>query len=68
MTCNCKDLEVRLEAIEEYHKSITELVDLLNDVKGALRLFIATGKAVKWLLGFLAAISGIAWVIKHFGQ
>lgn len=57
-----------MQALESDHKSITELVTLLEDVKSALRLFVKVGNAVKWLSGILLACSGIAWVVKHFGS
>ena len=63
-----KLLERRVAAIEQHHQDIAELIALLEDVKGALRLFIKVGKAIKWLAGFLLACSGIAWVIRHFGE
>lgn len=61
-------LAERVAALESHKDSIQELVQLLHDVQGALRIFIKLGKAVKWLAGFLLAISGISWVIHHFGQ
>lgn len=69
MNCTgCKLLEARMEAIEKSQKNVQELVDLLEEVKGALRLFIKAGRFIKWLAGILLAFSGIAWAIRHFGS
>lgn len=57
-----------MAAIEASQQSIKELVTLLEDVQGALRIFIKVGKGIKWLSGLLLACSGIAWVIRHFGE
>lgn len=73
MGCSCKDLEARVKVIEDYHNSIEyhdfkELIELLKEVKAGLRFFSKLSKFIKWLSGTLLAISGIAWVLKHFGQ
>lgn len=57
-----------MDAIEREHKSINDLVHLLEDVKSALRVFVKIGNFVKWLSAVLLACSGIAWVVKHFGS
>jgi len=62
-----KTTEERLSRVEEICEEIPELLELLRDVKGALRLFVKFGKFIKWASGVLLAISGIAWVIRHFG-
>jgi len=64
MQCKCNELTTRVDNIET---NITELVELMEEVKGAFRFFIAAGKFIKWLSGILLAVSGIAWVINHFG-
>lgn len=61
-------LEARMRVVEQKLEGIDELVILLEDVKGALRVFIKIGKGVKWIAGVVLACSGITWACKHFGS
>lgn len=60
-------MEARVKALEDKFSSIDELISLLEDVKGALRLFIKVGKVVKWAATIILGCSGITWAWKHFG-
>lgn len=69
MNCQgCKALEARMIAIEAKMKSIEELVVLLEDLKGALRVIVKIGKCVKWVASVILACSGITWTYRHFGS
>lgn len=54
-------------AMEQEMKSVHELVALLEDVQGALRLFVKAGRVIKWIAGVVMACSGITWAYRHFG-
>ena len=45
---------------------VHELVDLLNDVKSTIKIFILCGKGIKWLAVTVGTISGLYYGAKHF--
>lgn len=55
-------------AVEQELKSIVELVELLNEVKAGLRIFVKLGKAIKWVASVILACSGLTWAYRHFGS
>lgn len=63
-----QNLEARMRIMEEKQKSIDDLVQLLEDVKRALRIFVRLGNVIKWLAAVVLSCSGIAWAYKHFGS
>jgi prefoldin subunit 5 len=53
-----KDLEARMQMVEANQGKVQELIDLLNDVKSALRIFVKVGNGIKWLAVLVATVSG----------
>ncbi len=66
MACSCKDLEIRMSVLEEQHKSIAELIGLLEDVKSALRVFVKIGNAFKWVAILISSIIGAIMAIRKW--
>lgn len=48
---NLHDLEKRMTIIEANQAKVNDLVELLEDVRSALRIFIMVGNGFKWLVG-----------------
>lgn len=55
-----KDLQKRMQIVEANQSKVQELIDLLEDVKSALRLFVKIGNAFKWLALVIASLAA-AW-------
>lgn len=55
-----KALEARMQIVESNQDKVQELIDLLEDVKSALRLFVKIGNAFKWLAIVIASLAA-AW-------
>lgn len=55
-----KALEARMQIMESNQDKVQELIDLLEDVKSALRLFVKIGNAFKWLAIVIASLAA-AW-------
>lgn len=58
MKCSCESLEARMKIVETNQVQFQELIELLEDVKSALRIFIKIGNGVKWLAILAASVSG----------
>ncbi len=63
---NLHDLEQRVIALENSKKSIDDLVDLLEDVRSALKVFVKIGNAAKWLVTLGATLGGAYYALKHW--
>lgn len=61
-----EELKARMQAIENDHLEIRELVDLLQEVKSALRLFVKFGNGVKWVAVIVASIGGAFAVLRKW--
>lgn len=61
-----RDLELRIEAVEANQGKVLELIDLLEEVKSALRLFVKIGNAFKWLAVLIASVAGAVMVIRKW--
>lgn len=57
-----------MTAMERRQASVDALVELLEDVQGALRIFIKMANGLKWVAGVVLACSGMTWAYKHFGD
>jgi hypothetical protein len=63
---NFHELEKRVIALENSKASIDDLVQLLEDVRSALRVFITIGNALKWVVTLAASIAGAYYAFKHW--
>jgi len=66
MSPNLRELESRIESLEDNHAKVNELVDLLDDVKGALRIFVKIGYAVKWIAICVTTVSAAGIAVKKW--
>ena len=63
---NAKTLEQRVKSLEENQESVSDLVDLLRDVRSALKVFVHVGNGLKWLVTLGASIAGVWYGLKHW--
>ncbi len=60
------NLEARLQALEANQGRVQELIDLLEDVQSALRVFVKLANALKWVSILVASITGGVLAIRKW--
>lgn len=66
MVCPCKDMESRMQMVESNQGKVQELIDLLEEVKSALRIFVKIGNGLKWLALLIGSVAGAVLAIKKW--
>jgi len=66
MNCSCKDMEARMRAVEANQLKVQELINLLEDVKSSLRIFVKIGNGLKWIALFITSIVGAIIAIRKW--
>lgn len=61
-----RDLEARMAIVEANQGKVQELIDLLEDVKSALRVFVKFGNGLKWIAVLVASVVGAVVTIRKW--
>lgn len=68
MECKCKqeliDMRNDIEALKMTHGGVVELIDLMQQVTTAHRLFVKCGNGLAWCLKIFGPMAGI-WFAYH---
>lgn len=66
MNASLRDLEIRMQQVEANQGKVQELIDLLEDVKSALRVFVKVGNGLKWIALLVGSVAGAVVTIRKW--